>query len=67
MHAFVSCRLKCGQYDIMSKAADLHTCVQNRKFCECPHGADRRHNIVSIMGAKIKHNMRDESIWHIFR
>ena len=28
-------------YDIMSKAADLHACVQNRIFCECPHGAAR--------------------------
>ena len=30
-------------YENMSKAADLHTCVQNRIFCKCPHGAVRRH------------------------
>ncbi|MBR1597813.1 MAG: esterase [Lachnospiraceae bacterium] len=51
------------QYDIMSKVADLHTCVQDRVFCgaqcpvdigsapteverRCPHGADRRHDIM---------------------
>ena len=34
--------------DIMSKAADLHACVQNRIFCECPHGADRRHDIMPV-------------------
>ena len=36
-------------YDKMSKVADLHTCVQNRIFCECPHGDDsRRDNIIAV-------------------
>ena len=38
--------LRMTVYDIMSKAADLHTCVQNRIFCEKTHGADGRRGIM---------------------
>ena len=31
----------------MSKVADLHTCVQNRIFCECLHGDDSRRDTMS--------------------
>ena len=35
-------------HDIMSKAADLHTCVQNRIFCEETHGDDSRRAIIPL-------------------
>ena len=35
-------------HDIMSKAADLHTCVQNRIFCEKTHGDDSRRAIIPL-------------------
>ena len=35
-----------GVYDIMSKADSMHACMQSKTFCEYPHEADRRHDIM---------------------
>ena len=31
----------------MSKVASMHACMQLKIFCECLHGADRRHDTMS--------------------